>query len=42
VIGVTALGMRAEVFGWLERAGARRMTPARVKLAVRRARTVTP
>jgi cyanophycin synthetase len=37
VIGVTALGMRTEVFGWLERAGARRLTPARVKQLVRRA-----
>jgi cyanophycin synthetase len=37
VIGVTALGMRAEVFGWLEGAGARRLTPARVKQLVRRA-----
>jgi cyanophycin synthetase len=37
VIGVTALGMRTEVFGWLEGAGARRLTPARVKQLVRRA-----
>ena len=37
VIGVTALGMRAEVFAWLEGAGARRPTPARVKQLVRRA-----
>ena len=37
VIGVTALGMRAEVFAWLEGAGAKRMTPARVKQLVRRA-----
>ena len=37
VIGVTALGMRTEVFGWLEEAGARRLTPARVKQLVRRA-----
>jgi cyanophycin synthetase len=37
VIGVTALGMRAEVFAWLEEAGATRMTPARVKRLVRRA-----
>jgi len=37
VIGVTALGMRTEVFGWLEGAGARRLTPARIKQLVRRA-----
>jgi cyanophycin synthetase len=37
VIGVTALGMRAEVFAWLEQAGARRMSPARVRQLVRRA-----
>jgi cyanophycin synthetase len=37
VIGVTALGMRGEVFAWLEEAGATRMTPARVKQKVRRA-----
>ncbi|MGA9161897.1 MAG: Mur ligase family protein, partial [Actinomycetota bacterium] len=37
VIGVTALGMRAEVFAWLDGAGAKRMTPARVKQLVRRA-----
>ena len=36
VIGVTALGMRAEVFAWLDEAGAKRMTPARVKQLVRR------
>jgi UDP-N-acetylmuramyl tripeptide synthase len=39
VIGVTALGMRAEVFAWLDAAGAKRLTPARVKQLVRRART---
>ena len=39
VIGVTALGMRAEVFAWLEGAGARRLTPARVRQLVRRAAT---
>jgi cyanophycin synthetase len=38
VIAVTALGMRAEVFAWLDEAGARRLTPARVKQLVRRAR----
>ena len=37
VIGVTALGMRNEVFGWLEEAGATRLTPARVRQLVRRA-----
>ena len=36
VIGVTALGMRGEVFAWLEEAG-RRLTPARVRQLVRRA-----
>jgi cyanophycin synthetase len=39
VIGVTALGMRAEVFAWLDEAGAKRLTPARVKQLVRRAQT---
>jgi len=39
VIGVTALGMRGEVFAWLEGAGAQRLTPARVKQLVRRAAT---
>jgi cyanophycin synthetase len=38
VIAVTALGMRAEVFAWLDEAGAKRLTPARVKQLVRRAR----
>jgi cyanophycin synthetase len=38
VIGVTALGMRPEVFAWLEGAGARRMTAARVRRVVRSAR----
>jgi CRP-like cAMP-binding protein len=37
VIGVTALGMRNEVFGWLEAAGAKRLTPADVKRLVKRA-----
>ena len=37
VIGVTALGMRNEVFGWLEEAGASRLTPARVRQLVKRA-----
>jgi cyanophycin synthetase len=35
VIAVTALGMRAEIFAWLEAAGAERMTPAAVKRLVR-------
>jgi cyanophycin synthetase len=37
VIGVTALGMRNQMFGWLEEAGATRLTPARVRQLVRRA-----
>jgi cyanophycin synthetase len=41
VIGVTALGMRGEVFAWLEEAGATRMTPTQVKQRVRRATTAT-
>jgi cyanophycin synthetase len=35
VIGVTALGMRPEVFAWLEGAGATRMKPSRVRTLVR-------
>jgi cyanophycin synthetase len=35
VIGVTALGMRDEVFAWLEDARARTVTPARVRRLVR-------
>jgi len=31
--------MRNEVFGWLEAAGAKRLTPADAKRLVRRART---
>jgi cyanophycin synthetase len=38
VIGVTALGMRPEVFAWLEGEGATRMTAARVRRVVRSAR----
>jgi cyanophycin synthetase len=38
VIGVTALGMRPEVFAWLDEAGAIRMTPSRVRALVRRGR----
>jgi cyanophycin synthetase len=41
VIGVTALGMRGEVFAWLEEAGAARMTPTRVRQRVRRASTAS-
>ena len=37
VIGVTALGMRPEVFAWLEQGGAARLTPGRVRRLVRRA-----
>jgi cyanophycin synthetase len=37
VIGVTALGMRPEIFAWLDEAGATRLTPARVRQLVRRA-----
>jgi cyanophycin synthetase len=39
VVGVTALGMRREVFAWLEDAGARRLTHGRVKAIVARARS---
>jgi cyanophycin synthetase len=38
VVAVTALGMRREVFAWLEQAGARRLTHARVKALVARSR----
>jgi cyanophycin synthetase len=34
VIGVTALGMRPEIFAWLERSGAERPTPKRVRRLV--------
>jgi len=37
VIGVTALSMRTEVFRWLSRRSARRLSPADVKRLVRRA-----
>ena len=37
VIGVTALGMRPEIFAWLEQTGATGMTPARVRQRVRQA-----
>jgi cyanophycin synthetase len=39
VIGVTALGMRAEIFAWLDESGATRMTPARVRQRVRAVRS---
>ncbi len=35
VIGVTALGMRPEIFAWLDSVGATRMTPSRVRTLVR-------
>lgn len=38
VVAVTALGMRPEIFGWLDATGAARLTPARVKRLVRSAR----
>jgi cyanophycin synthetase len=38
VVAVTALGMRHEVFGWLDRSGAERPSPGRVKRLVTRAR----
>jgi hypothetical protein len=37
VVGVTALGMRPEIFAWLADAGATRMRPADVRRVVRRA-----
>jgi cyanophycin synthetase len=37
VVSVTALAMRAQVFRWLSRRSARRLTPADVKCLVRRA-----
>lgn len=39
VIGVTALGMRSEIFAWLEEQGAERLLPADVRRLVRQART---
>ncbi|MEO8477608.1 MAG: Mur ligase family protein [Actinomycetota bacterium] len=38
VVGVTALGMRAEIFAWLEEAGARPLGPGDVRRIVRGAR----
>jgi cyanophycin synthetase len=37
VVGVTALGMRPQIFAWLDGAGATRMRPADVRRVVRRA-----
>jgi cyanophycin synthetase len=39
VVSVTALGMRPEIFAWLERAGADRLGPSDVRRIVRTART---
>jgi UDP-N-acetylmuramyl tripeptide synthase len=41
VVGVTALGMRAQLFAWLSSAGARRLTPAQVRRRARTARAPT-
>ncbi len=38
VVAVTALAMRPEVFAWLDAAGARRLTPARVRTLAARGR----
>ncbi len=38
VVGVTALGMRSEIFAWLEEAGARPLGPGDVRRIVRHAR----
>jgi cyanophycin synthetase len=42
VIGVTALGMRPEIFAWLEENGARRLTPGRVRRLVTAVRASRP
>jgi cyanophycin synthetase len=42
VVGVTALGMRPEIFAWLETKGATRMGPADVRRVVRRAQRQAP
>ena len=42
VIGVTALGMRPELFAWLEQRGASRLGPGDVKRLVRRAAAAGP
>jgi cyanophycin synthetase len=39
VLGVTALGMRSEIFAWLEGHGGERLGPADVRQIVKRART---
>jgi cyanophycin synthetase len=39
VVGVTALGMRPEIFAWLADAGGRRLRPADVRRIVHRAET---
>ena len=39
VVGVTALGMRPEIFAWLEANGGERMGPADVRRIVKQART---
>jgi len=39
VVAVTALGMRTEVFAWLEEAGAERLSPVRVRRRATSART---
>src|SRR4029453_12803445 len=42
VVGVTALGMSNEGFGWRDEAGAKRLAPAGVKRLVRRASAGLP
>jgi cyanophycin synthetase len=39
VIGITALGMRPEIFAWLESSGGERLRPADVRRIVKQART---
>jgi hypothetical protein len=39
VVGVTALGMRPEIFAWLDANGAERLTPADIRRIVGKART---
>jgi cyanophycin synthetase len=39
VIGITALGMRPEIFAWLESSGGERLGPADVRRIVKQART---
>ena len=39
VIGVTALGMRPEIFAWLEANGGERLGPTDVRRIVKQART---